>query len=190
MIGGDFILKQLHFDNFEELACDIFEQFENINEEYKCVSVIAKYNEAKEIIKELLHIGCKIVSVALHTYMYEYYDNEYIISISNVDVKKGIWCEKFKREKGYFHDESDISYILDNCSSKVIRYCQSDLKYEVSIENDDYEDEVEDKDDIHGFTLSNTDDNGYRSFSYYTTNSLTEEDIQSMIEKMGFSFSK
>ena len=64
------------------------------------------------------------------------------------------------------------------------------MKYEVSIENDDYEDEVEDKDDIHGFTLSNTDDNGYRSFSYYTTNSLTEEDIQSMIEKMGFSFSK
>lgn len=63
MIGGDFILKQLHFDNFEELVCDIFEQFENISEEYKCVSVIAKYNEAKEIIKELLHIDCNIVSV-------------------------------------------------------------------------------------------------------------------------------
>lgn len=149
-----------------------------------------KYNEAKEIIKELLRINCDIVSADLHDYMYEHYDDEYLISISNVDIKNGIWCEKFKREKGYFYDESNVTYILDNCSSKVISHCESDVKYEVSVGEEDCENESNGEDDIHGFTLSNTDDNGYRSFSYYTTNLLTEEDIQNMIEKMGFSFSK
>ena len=40
--------------------------------------------------------------------------------------------------------------------------------------------------DTHGFTASRGDDNGYYSFSYYTSDSLSEEDIHSMLKKFGF----
>lgn len=185
------ILKRLHFDNFEYLANDILKKYNLLDNEYKDITIISKYDEAKEIIKELLCIGCSIASIELQDCMCEYYNDEYIISISNTDIEKGIWCEKFKRQNKYLDNESDIIYILDNCSSKVINHCKANIMYEVSIGEDNYEYEMDDaEDDIHGFTLSNTDDNGYHSFSYYTTNPLTEENIQSMIEKLGFSFSK
>ena len=46
----------------------------------------------------------------------------------------GIWLEKFKREDGkYLTDESTITYILDNCSSKVIPYCKGKIVYEVTV---------------------------------------------------------
>ena len=46
----------------------------------------------------------------------------------------GIWLEKFKNEDGkYLTDESTITYILDNCSSKVIPCCKGKNVYEVTV---------------------------------------------------------
>ena len=52
---------------------------------------------------------------------------------------EGIWIEKFKRENGYYEDESTITYILDNCSSKVIPYCKGKTVYEVTVGIDEDE---------------------------------------------------
>ena len=179
-----FSLKILHFDTYEDLACDVLDKHDALDDKYGDISIIAKYDEAKEIIKKLLCIGYNIASIDLHKPEYCNYFDEYFISL-NFD---GIWCEKAKNGNEYYNYESNIIYILDNCSSKVIDHCISTFKYEVRVGDDEYEDEMGNEDDIHGFTMSTTDDNGYRSFSYYTTNLLTEEDIQNMIEKMGFLF--
>ena len=64
-------MKQLQFEDYEELACDIVDTFDNIEDEYGEVSIIAKYNEAKEIIKELLGLGYDIASVELHKVEFE-----------------------------------------------------------------------------------------------------------------------
>lgn len=147
-------MERLEFENYEELACDITDNLDSIDDEYGEVSVIAKYNEAKEIIKKLLCIGYDIASVELHREEFEEYWDEYIISL-NFD---GVWCEKFKRENGYFTDESSVFYIMDNCSSAVIPYCKTGEMYEISVVEDvtnkeDFDDE-EDAASEHEYTVN------------------------------------
>jgi len=122
-------MERLEFEDYEEFACDIADTFDNIKEEYGDISIIAKYNEATEIIKELLCIGYNVASVELHREEFENYYDEYIIGLNH----DGVWCEKFKRDSGYFTDKSNVIYIMDNCSSAVIPYCKSKNLYEVSI---------------------------------------------------------
>ena len=57
----------------------------------------------------------------------------------------GIWLEKFKKEDDkYLTDESTITYILDNCSSKVIPYCKGKNVYEVTVGIDEDDCECDD----------------------------------------------
>lgn len=126
-------MERLEFEDYEEFACDISDTFNNIEDEFGDVSIIEKYEEAKEIIRELLCLGYNVESIDIHNELWENYYNEYIISL-NFD---GVWCEKFKRDTGYFNDESNVIYIMDNCSSAVIPYCKSENIYEVSVGDSD-----------------------------------------------------
>ena len=129
-------MRNLYFDDFEDLACDIADKFDELNkEEFEDVSVIAKPDEVKEIFKELVCIGYDICNITYERIDWDGYDDEYILSINH----DGIWLEKFKRENGYYEDESTITYILDNCSSKVIPYCKGKTVYEVTVGIDEDE---------------------------------------------------
>lgn len=135
LIGGEIqIMKNLYFDDFEDLAYDIAGKFDELNkEEFEDISVIAKPDEVKEIFKELVCIGYDICNITYERIDWDGYDDEYILSMNH----EGIWIEKFKRENGYYEDESTITYILDNCSSKVIPYCKGKVVYEVSVGDDE-----------------------------------------------------
>ena len=124
-------MKNLYFDDFEDLACDIADNFDELNkEEFEDIAVIAKPNEVKEIFKELVCIGYDICNITYERIDWDGYDDEYILSMNH----DGIWIEKFKREDGkYLTDESTITYILDNCSSKVIPCCKGKNVYEVTV---------------------------------------------------------
>ena len=129
-------MRNLYFDDFEDLACDIADKFDELNkEEFEDVSVIAKPDEVKEIFKELVCIGYDICNITYERIDWDGYDDEYILSMNH----DGIWLEKFKRENGYYEDESTITYILDNCSSKVIPYCKGKTVYEVTVGIDEDE---------------------------------------------------
>lgn len=144
-------MERLEFEDYEEFACDIADKFDNIDDEFGDVSIIAKYNEAKEIIKELLCIGYDVASIELHREEFENYYDEYIISL-NFD---SVWCEKFKRDTGYIEDESNVTYIMDNCSSTVISYCKSERLYEVSVENiDNSENDDKESETEHIYTVN------------------------------------
>ena len=124
-------MKNLYFDNFEDLACVIADKFDELNKEnFEDIAVIAKPDEVKEIFKELVCIGYDICNITYERIDWDGYDDEYILSMNH----NGIWLEKFKREDGkYLTDESTITYILDNCSSKVIPYCKGKIVYEVTV---------------------------------------------------------
>ena len=124
-------MKNLYFDNFDDLACDIADRFDELyTENFEDIAVIAKPDEAKEIFKELVCMGYDICNITYEHIDWDGYDDEYILSMNH----DGIWLEKFKREDGkYLTDESTITYILDNCSSKVIPYCKGKIVYEVSV---------------------------------------------------------
>ena len=123
-------MKNLYFDNFEDLACDIADRFDELyKENFEDIAVIAKPDEVKEIFKELVCIGYDICNITYERIDWDGYDDEYILSMNH----DGIWLEKFKSENGYLTDESTITYILDNCSSKVIPYCKGKNVFEVSV---------------------------------------------------------
>ncbi|WP_099467762.1 hypothetical protein [Konateibacter massiliensis] len=132
-------MKTLYFENVEELCCDIADKFESLNKEnYSDLSIIAKYEEAREIIKGLICFGYDIASIDIHREEFEDYWDEYVISL-NFD---GIWCEKFKRNNNYVVEASTITYISNECNSKIIPYVKSDIVYAFEIGeevDEDYE---------------------------------------------------
>lgn len=78
----------------------------------------------------MICIGYDICNITYERIDWDGYDDEYILSMNH----DGIWLEKFKREDGkYLTDESTITYILDNCSSKVIPHCKGKNVYEVTV---------------------------------------------------------
>ena len=138
-------MKNLYFDDFEDLACDIADRFDRLDkEEFEDIAVIAKPDEVKEIFKELVCMGYDICNITYERIDWDGYDDEYILSMNH----NGIWLEKFKREDGkYLTDESTITYILDNCSSKVIPYCKGKAIYEVSVGKEDDKCDCDEYDD-------------------------------------------
>ena len=128
-------MKNLYFDDFEDLACDIADKFDRLDKEnFEDIAVIAKPDEVKEIFKELICIGYDICNITYERIDWDGYDDEYVLSMNH----DGIWLEKFKKEDDkYLTDEATITYILDNCSSKVIPYCKGKIVFEVSVGADE-----------------------------------------------------
>ena len=132
-------MKNLYFKDFEDLACAVADTYDSLKcEDFEDVAIVAKYEEARQIIKELICIGYDISNIELHEVDWDNYDAEYIISLYD----NSIWCEPMLRENGYIEEYSPVIYVLDNCSSKVIPYCKGKNVYEVTVGIDD-EDECE-----------------------------------------------
>lgn len=132
-------MKRLCFEDYEDFICEVDNKFEMIREFDECadISIVAKYNEAKEIIKELLSWDYNIATIHIANEESEGYKNEYIISIDNLNDNKEIWCEPMKYESTYIDDYSAIIYIMDNCSSACIKYCKAKVLFEVAVSEDD-----------------------------------------------------
>ena len=128
-------MKNLYFDDFEDLACDIADNFDMVKDDFGDIAIIAKYEEAKEIIAKLSCIGYSLESIRMSRPEWENYHEEYLISLNN----DGIWCEPMKLDGKYLTDESTITYILDNCSSAVIPYCIGKIVCEVTVGIDEDE---------------------------------------------------
>lgn len=129
-------MRNLYFDDFEDLACDIADTYDSLDgEDFEDVAIIAKYEEARQIIKELLCLGYDLHSVEIHDDLWENYDAEYVISLYENEV----WCEPMLRENGYIEEDAPVIYVLDNCSSKVIPYCKGKNVFEVSVGDDECE---------------------------------------------------
>ena len=123
-------MKNLYFDDFEDLACDIADTYDTLNyDEEEDIAIIAKYEEARQIIKQLLCLGYDLHSVEIHDDLWENYDAEYVISLYD----NSIWCEPMLRENEYIEEYAPVIYVLDNCSSKVIPYCKGKNVYEVTV---------------------------------------------------------
>ena len=139
-------MKNIYFDDFEDLACDIADTYDSLDgEDFEDVAIIAKYEEARHIIKELLCLGYDIHSLEIHDDLWENYDAEYVISLYD----NSIWCEPMLRENGYIDEDAPVIYVLDNCSSKVIPYCKGKNVFEVTVGEDDC-----DCDECEGYTVN------------------------------------
>ena len=129
------IIKTLHFEDYEDFACAVSDVYDRVksDDKYNSVDVIAKYEDTKEIIRELIGIGYGIAFInELADPEYDGYDDAFIISLLDDEI----WCEPVKRKNGYIFVEADVVYIFDNCNSKIIPKIEADEVYEVEIGNE------------------------------------------------------
>lgn len=195
------IIKTLHFENYEDFACAVSDVYDRVksDDEYNSVDVVAKYEDAKEIIRELVGIGYDIAFIdKFGNPEWDGYDDSFVISLLDDEI----WCKPVKRDDKYIFIEADVVYIFDDCNSKIIPKIESDEVYEVGIGNYDdcdgdcencncydetYLHTSEDEDgNTHGFTASRSDGDSYMSYSYYSSDELSHEDIQKMLKAFGF----
>lgn len=128
-------MKKLYFKDIEEFVENFMYDYDCSDVEDKDFSIVAKYEEAKEIVQQLLLVGCHLKSIILHDEIVNGYCDEYIITVASIeeDDDYEIWCEPMVIEGCYIRDFSTKTFILDNCSSRVIPNCIVDTKYEVTI---------------------------------------------------------
>lgn len=186
------IIKQIYFEDFASLACEISDNFDMVKDEFGDIAIIAKYEEAKEIIAELVCIGHSLVSIRMSRPEWDDYCDEYIISLNH----DGIWCEPMKVDGKYIPDESTMIYILDNCSSTVIPQCRGNILIEVGIADEEECDcneccsccdcnnelAIESDDNMHGFTVNRSSKNGYSSYSFFSTDMGLVEQMAKMFK--------
>ena len=196
------IIKALHFENYEDFACAVSDTYDRIksDDKYNSIDVVAKYEDAKEIIRELIGIGYGIAFIdKFGNPEWDGYDDAFVISLLDDEI----WCEPVRRDKGYIFIEADVVYIFGDCNSKIIPKIESDEVYEVGIgedyddcdgdcencdcHNDTYLHTSEDEDgNTHGFTASRSDGDSYMSYSFYSSDELSHEDIQKILKAFGF----
>ena len=132
------IIKTLHFEDYEDFACTVSDAYDRVksDNEYNTVDIVAKYEDAKEIIRELVGIGYGIAFIdGFGNPEWDDYDDAFVISLLDDEI----WCEPVKRKDGYIFVEADVVYIFDNCNSKIIPKIEADEVYEVEIGDFDYD---------------------------------------------------
>ena len=129
-------MERLEFNDYEEFACEVVDTFDDIrqNDDFDDIAIIAHYDEAKHIIREILCLGYDLNSIELKDPELGYDDVPYVISVCGIDSEHEIWCEPMIRDNGkYIDDESSVIYVLDNCSSEVLKHLDSECIFEVGI---------------------------------------------------------
>ena len=128
-------MKNLYFEDYEDFACAVSDVYDRVksDDEYNSVDVVAKYEDAKEIIRELIGIGYGIAFInELADPEWDGYDDAFVVSLLDDEI----WCEPVKLKDDYIFVEADVVYIFDDCNSKIIPKIEADDVYEVEIGNE------------------------------------------------------
>ena len=166
----------------------------------KTVGVIVNKEIAEYILDNLIRLDeTSIKEIDLVDYMNI---DEYLVSVDDNGVITVVPIEDFcvldKTDIFYIDMDGDISQdIIDYCvneDKEVILFGQvDDCECDGECENcpsscgESYLHTSEDEDgNTHGFTASRSDGDSYMSYSYYSSDELSHEDIQKMLKAFGF----
>ena len=194
-------MKRIEFGCICELAAimDDYIWDNTFEDEYPVVSAYVKCEEAKLLVERLIEFGNPIGAILeLEDYEMSHYDKEYVVYLS----EDGVTCERNHSKDGYYNGGGDISFVHEDCSSKLLSHIDSEVLYEFAVGecdecyDEDYEDcdydcdeccgcddtndkelDIESDDDMHGFSINHSDENGTRSYSFYSTD-------MDLVEKM------
>lgn len=136
--------KDLYFECIEDFADYIVEKVE-LNEEL-FVSVVGKFEEIKYIIKEVFCVAeVDFESINIESPIVDNYTDEYVLDFWCDDGVVQIGCEPAKHDGEYWRLAGDETYLLGNCSSKIIPFCEGSELYFIDFEDEcDYGEECVD----------------------------------------------
>lgn len=209
-------MKKIEVKDLDELVdvflncLDVIE--DDIGSDYPCISIYGKYDVIRDILEELIRNGASITDIELEDYDVSFYDKEFILCLVK-DEHITVSVDKAWHNNRYYKDVPDVAFVHSDCSSKLLKYIDSDFVYEFEID-DKYEDTgsksdvcaccghsscddtgkfekyveyaKDDNGDMHGFTASKSDGSSYSAYSFYTTDKLSKTDIQSIMLEAGF----
>lgn len=174
--------------DLEDKVDDIVEIF--INRLYhtdKAVGVVVNKDIAEYIMDELLDLDeTSVREIDLVDYMSLC---EYLVSVDNCGCISVVPIEDFS-----ILDNTDICYIdMDgDIKQDIIDYCVNEDKEVILFgqEDDGCDGDCENcpsqEENTHGFTVSKSDGNSYMSYSFYSSEELSHEDIQKILNAFGF----
>ena len=146
-------MNRLDFDCPFDLADTITSLLGDIDDDYPVISVYGKYDVIKDILEDLIMSGISIANeIELQDYEVSNYDKEFVLYLTT----DGVNVEKTWNNDTYYYGSADISFIHEDCNSKLIKYVDSKTIYEFGYD-DDYEcdcgcDECDDCEE--GFTVN------------------------------------
>lgn len=191
--------EDIQMIDLEDKVDDVLDIF--INRLYhtdKTVGIVVNKEVAEYILDELVKIDeTSIKEVDLVNYMEV---DEYLVSVDDDGYITCIPIEDY-----VVLDKTDIFYIdMDgDIVQNIIDYCVNEDKEVILFGQEDdgdgdgencpsscgesYLHTSEDEDgNTHGFTASRSDGDSYMSYSYYSSDELSHEDIQKMLKAFGF----
>ena len=186
-------MERLEFNDYEEFACEVADTFDDIrrNDDLDDIAIIAHYDDAKYIIREILCLGYNLNSIELKNPELGYDDVPYIISVCGIDSEHEVWCEPMVRNNGkYIDDESSIIYVLDNCSSEVLKHLDSECIFEVGIGDECRCDDCEEGFTINGKPVSKEEFDNYTSHFMHDEKPTTTSSAKSVYKVNGKECSK
>lgn len=173
-------MDRLDFGFPFDLAGTITTLLGDMNNDYPVISVYGKYDVIKDILEDLIASGVSIVNeIELQDYDVAHYDKEFVLYLTTdgVNVEKTYDVES----DTYLSGSADISFIREDCSSKLIKYVDSKTVYEFGYDEEDDFDcsececacckdiHIETDGDMHGFSVNHSGENGWSSYSFYST---------------------
>lgn len=196
-------MHTLKCKSIEELVEVVVETYELLHDCDRNVSFVAKYDHAKEILRELVFYDYDLKFVELADPEWDNYEDEYVISI----VCDEIFCEKLKLDGRYCMLSPKFVFFDESANSKCVKYFESDMKYEFEITEeessgdsdrmidrhdcDNYDCDSRSKDDSmdvdfsddgQGFTCSKHDKNGYSSISYWSSEQIQKDRLSEILK--------
>ena len=193
-------MKRVEFDCICELA-NVMDDYILDNAptgEYPIVSTYANYEVAKALVEALIMLDNSIGAILeLEDYEMSHYDREYVVYLS----EDGVTCEKTYHKDGYYNGGGDISFVHEDCNSKLLSHIDSQTICEFGIRSDeddkecdcdeccgccecdcDNEISIESDDNMHGFTVNRSNENSCYSYSFYSTSEKLVEEMAKMFK--------
>lgn len=191
-------MEKFLFENVEGFADKFLEQYENYenDKDFDGISIVAHYEHIRDILNYLVKNTCfEVYDVELKTYESDFYRDEYTLV---VDEDKKIWCQRVKFDTGYLHLEEKVIFVHSDVNSQFVIKNKSEnmIEFDFATEEEiecncdeccgccecDNELAIESDDNMHGFTVNRSNENGYSSYSFFSTDMGLVEQMAKMFK--------
>ena len=132
-------MRRMTFNTIEDLAQRMID--ESRKDDGLVVSAICFYEYGTALISEILKSDIGVENIEIAEQCMDGYDKEYLICIYD-DLLNVEPLYKENYENGYAYHEDDITYIHQDCNSRILKFVYSDAIIEFKIDeiDDDNED--------------------------------------------------
>ncbi len=186
--------KGLNIECIEDFADYIINRLEEDEELF--IEAVGKFETIKPLLKEVMtYESVDFENIEIESKNTDGYADEFVLSLWMNDDVIEVGCEKLKRDGEYISPCGDETYLMEDCSSKVIALCEEAGLYFVNFDEEfDCDEEccqgccecTDEDGDIYGFVANNENDNGYSKFTYYSSTPINKSDIKNILKNFGF----